>query len=231
MLTVENLHAYYGLSHVLQGVSLDVKEGEVVSILGRNGAGKTTTLRAIMGYLKPNPGRIIYRGRDIGNLPPYVISRMGLGFVPQERGIFASLTARENLTVAARRGERGLWTLDKVFELFPRLKERAEFRGSKLSGGEQQMLSIARALLLNPSLLVLDEPSEGLAPLIVQEVIRTLQDLRKRGPSILIVEQNVGVALSLADRHFVLSKGQVCFAGTTEHLKRNEAVVRRNLGL
>jgi len=231
MLTVENLHAYYGLSHVLQGVSLDVKEGEVVSILGRNGAGKTTTLRAIMGYLKPNPGRITYRGRDIGNLPPYVISRMGLGFVPQERGIFASLTARENLTVAARRGESGLWTLDKVFELFPRLKERVELRGSKLSGGEQQMLSIARALLLNPSLLVLDEPSEGLAPLIVQEVIRTLQDLRKRGPSILIVEQNVGVALSLADRHFVLSKGQVCFAGTTEQLKRNEAAVRRNLGL
>ena len=231
MLTVENLHAYYGLSHVLQGVSLDVKEGEVVSILGRNGAGKTTTLRAIMGYLKPNPGRITYRGRDIGNLPPYVISRMGLGFVPQERGIFASLTARENLTVAARRGERGLWTLDKVFELFPRLKERVELRGSKLSGGEQQMLSIARALLLNPSLLVLDEPSEGLAPLIVQEVIRTLQDLRKRGPSILIVEQNVRVALSLADRHFVLSKGQVCFAGTTEQLKRNDAAVRRNLGL
>jgi branched-chain amino acid transport system ATP-binding protein len=231
MLTVENLHAYYGLSHVLQGVSLDVKEGEVVSILGRNGAGKTTTLLAIMGYLKPNPGRITYRGRDIGNSPPYVISRLGLGFVPQERGIFATLTARENLTVAARRGERGLWTLDKVFELFPRLKERAELRGSKLSGGEQQMLSIARALLLNPSLLVLDEPSEGLAPLIVQEVIRTLQDLRKRGPSILIVEQNVGVALSLADRHFVLSKGQVCFAGTTEKLKRNEAAVRRNLGL
>jgi branched-chain amino acid transport system ATP-binding protein len=231
MLTVENLHAYYGLSHVLQGVSLDVKEGEVVSILGRNGAGKTTTLLAIMGYLKPNPGRITYRGRDIGNSPPYVISRLGLGFVPQERGIFATLTARENLTVAARRGERGLWTLDKVFELFPRLKERAELRGSKLSGGEQQMLSIARALLLNPSLLVLDEPSEGLAPLIVQEVIRTLQDLRKRGPSILIVEQNVGVALSLADRHFVLSKGQVCFAGTTEQLKRNEVVVRRSLGL
>jgi branched-chain amino acid transport system ATP-binding protein len=231
MLTVENLHAYYGLSHVLQGVSLDVKEGEVVSILGRNGAGKTTTLLAIMGYLKPNPGRVTYRGRDIGNLPPYVISRMGLGFVPQERGIFASLTARENLTVAARRGERGLWTLDKVFELFPRLKERAELRSSKLSGGEQQMLSIARALLFNPSLLVLDEPSEGLAPLIVQEVIRTLQDVRKRGPSILIVEQNLRVALSLADRHFILNKGQVCFAGTTEQLKRNEAMVRRNLGL
>jgi branched-chain amino acid transport system ATP-binding protein len=156
---------------------------------------------------------------------------LGLGFMPQERGIFASLTARENLTVAARRGERGLWTLDKVFELFPRLKERVGLRGSKLSGGEQQMLSIARALLLNPSLLVLDEPSEGPAPLIVQEVIRTLQDLRKSGPSILIVKQNVQAALSLADRHFVLSKGQVCFAGTTEQLKRNEAVIRRNLGL
>ena len=184
-----------------------------------------------MGYLKPNPGRIAYRGRDIGNLPPYVISRLGLGFVPQERGIFASLTVRENLTVAARRGERRLWTLDKVLELFPQLKERVEFRGSKLSGGEQQMLSIARALLLNPSLLVLDEPSEGLAPLIVQEVIRTLQDVRKRGLSILIVEQNVRVALAVADRHFVLSKGQVCFAGTTEEFKRKEAMVRQNLGL
>jgi branched-chain amino acid transport system ATP-binding protein len=231
MLTVENLHAYYGPSHVLQGVSLDVKEGEVVSLLGRNGAGKTTTLLAIMGYLKPNPGRIAYRGRDIGNLPPYVISRMGLGFVPQERGIFASLTVRENLTVAARRGDRRLWTLDKVLELFPHLKERVEFRGSKLAGGEQQRLAIARALLLNPSLLVLDEPSEGLAPLIVQEVIRTLQDVRKRGLSILIVEQNVRVALAVADRHFVLSKGQVCFAGTTEELKRNEAMVRQHLGL
>jgi len=231
MLAVENLHAYYGPSHVLQGVSLDVREGEVVSLLGRNGAGKTTTLLAIMGYLKPNPGRIAYRGRDIGNLPPYVISRLGLGFVPQERGIFASLTVRENLTVAARRGDRRLWTLDKVLELFPQLKERVEFRGSKLSGGEQQMLSIARALLLNPSLLVLDEPSEGLAPLIVQEVIRTLQDVRKRGLSILIVEQNVRVALAVADRHFVLSKGQVCFAGTTEEFKRKEAMVRQNLGL
>jgi len=231
MLAVENLHAYYGPSHVLQGVSLDVREGEVVSLLGRNGAGKTTTLLAIMGYLKPNPGRIAYRGRDIGNLPPYVISRLGLGFVPQERGIFASLTVRENLTVAARRGERRLWTLDKVLELFPQLKERVEFRGSKLSGGEQQMLSIARALLLNPSLLVLDEPSEGLAPLIVQEVIRTLQDVRKRGLSILIVEQNVRVALAVADRHFVLRKGQVCFAGTTEEFKRKEAMVRQNLGL
>jgi branched-chain amino acid transport system ATP-binding protein len=231
MLAVENLHAYYGPSHVLQGVSLDVREGEVVSLLGRNGAGKTTTLLAIMGYLKPNPGRIAYRGRDIGNLPPYVISRLGLGFVPQERGIFASLTVRENLTVAARRGDRRLWTLDKVLELFPHLKERVEFRGSKLSGGEQQILSIARALLLNPSLLVLDEPSEGLAPLIVQEVIRTLQDVRKRGLSILIVEQNVRVALAVADRHFVLSKGQVCFAGTTEELKRNEAMVRQHLGL
>jgi branched-chain amino acid transport system ATP-binding protein len=231
MLTVENLHAYYGLSHVLQGVSLDVKEGEVVSLLGRNGAGKTTTLLAIMGYLKPSPGRIAYRDRDIGSLPPYVISRMGLGFVPQERGIFASLTVRENLTVAARRGENGRWTLDKVFGLFPRLKERAGFPGSKLSGGEQQMLSIARALLLNPSLLVLDEPSEGLAPLIVQEVIRTLQDVRQQGLSILLVEQNVRVAMVLADRHYVLSKGHVCFVGTSDELKRNEVMVRQNLGL
>lgn len=231
MLNVENAHAYYGLSHILQGVTLDVREGEAVSILGRNGAGKTSTLLAIMGYLKPYPGRIAYRGRDISGLPPYIISRLGLGYVPQERGVFPSLTVRENLTVAARGGEMGKWTLDRVYKLFPRLQERADFRGNKLSGGEQQMLSIARALLLNPSLLVLDEPSEGLAPLIVQEIIDTLHNVREEGVSLLIVEQNMRAALAVADRHFVLSKGQVCFSGTTGDLKDNELVIRQHLGL
>jgi branched-chain amino acid transport system ATP-binding protein len=231
MLNVENAHAYYGLSHILQGVTLDVREGEAVSILGRNGAGKTSTLLAIMGYLKPYPGRIAYRGRDISGLPPYTISRLGLGYVPQERGVFPSLTVRENLTVAARGGEMGKWTLDRVYKLFPRLQERADFRGNKLSGGEQQMLSIARALLLNPSLLVLDEPSEGLAPLIVQEIIDTLRNVREEGVSLLIVEQNMRAALAVADRHFVLSKGQVCFSGTTGDLKDNELVIRQHLGL
>ena len=231
MLHVADIHAYYGQSHVLQGVSLDVGKGEVVSLLGRNGSGKTTTLLTIMGYLSPAPGSITYDGVQIGGLPPYRISRMGLGFVPQERGIFPSLTVLENLTVAARRGQRGEWTLERVLGLFPRLRERAANRGSQLSGGEQQMLSIGRALLLNPSLLILDEPSEGLAPLIVQEIISILHEVRAGGLPILIVEQNIRAAFAVADRHYILSKGAVCFTGTTEELRGNEAMLHQHLGV
>lgn len=231
MLHVADIHAYYGQSHVLQGVSLDVGKGEVVSLLGRNGSGKTTTLLTIMGYLSPAPGSITYDGVEIGGLPPYRISRMGLGFVPQERGIFPSLTVLENLTVAARRGQRGEWTLERVLGLFPRLRERAANRGSQLSGGEQQMLSIGRALLLNPSLLILDEPSEGLAPLIVQEIISILHEVRAGGLPILIVEQNIRAAFAVADRHYILSKGAVCFTGTTEELRNNEAMLHQHLGV
>ena len=231
MLHVSDIHAYYGQSHVLQGVSLDVGKGEVVSLLGRNGSGKTTTLLTIMGYLSPAPGSIIYDGKQIGGLPPYRISRMGLGFVPQERGIFPSLTVLENLTVAARRGLRGEWTLERVLGLFPRLRERAANRGSQLSGGEQQMLSIGRALLLNPSLLILDEPSEGLAPLIVQEIIAILHEVRAGGLPILIVEQNIRAAFAVADRHYILSKGRVCFTGTTEELRNHEAALHQHLGV
>jgi len=231
MLHVADIHAYYGQSHVLQGVSLDVGRGEVVSLLGRNGSGKTTTLLTIMGYLSPAPGSITYDGVEIGGLPPYRISRMGLGFVPQERGIFPSLTVQENLTVAARKGQRGEWTLERVLGLFPRLRERAANRGSQLSGGEQQMLSIGRALLLNPSLLILDEPSEGLAPLIVQEIIAILHEVRAGGLPILIVEQNIRAAFAVADRHYILSKGAVCFTGTTDELRGNEAMLHQHLGV
>ncbi len=231
MLHVADIHAYYGQSHVLQGVSLDVGKGEVVSLLGRNGSGKTTTLLTIMGYLSPAPGSITYGGVEIGGLPPYRISRMGLGFVPQERGIFPSLTVLENLTVAARKGQRGEWTLERVLGLFPRLRERAANRGSQLSGGEQQMLSIGRALLLNPSLLILDEPSEGLAPLIVQEIITILHEVRAGGLPILIVEQNIRAAFAVADRHYILSKGAVCFTGTTDELRNNEAMLHQHLGV
>ena len=231
MLHVADIHAYYGQSHVLQGVSLDVGRGEVVSLLGRNGSGKTTTLLTIMGYLSPAPGSITYDGVEIGGLPPYRISRMGLGFVPQERGIFPSLTVLENLTVAARKGQRGEWTLERVLGLFPRLRERAANRGSQLSGGEQQMLSIGRALLLNPSLLILDEPSEGLAPLIVQEIIAILHEVRAGGLPILIVEQNIRAAFAVADRHYILSKGAVCFTGTTDELRGNEAMLHQHLGV
>jgi branched-chain amino acid transport system ATP-binding protein len=231
MLEIKDLHAFYGLSHVLQGVSLWVGSGEVVSILGRNGAGKSTTLLAIMGFLKPKPGEISFKSRSIGGLPPYRISRLGIGFVPQERGIFGSLTVQENLTVAARWGVSGEWTLERIYGLFPRLRERSGFRGSKLSGGEQQMLSIARALLLNPELLILDEPSEGLAPIIVQEILSILRDVREAGMSILLVEQNIRAALDVADRHYVMSKGTVCFSGTSADLRQNSALLNQHLGI
>ena len=231
MLSIENLHAYHGLSHVLQGVSLTIGEGEAVSLLGRNGAGKTTTLLALMGYLKPKPGKIEFRGRDISRLPPYRVSRLGIGFVPQERGVFPSLTVRENLTVAARGGAGAPWTLKDVYKLFPRLDERRDNRGNQLSGGEQQMLAIGRALLLNPRLLVLDEPSEGLAPLIVEEIIKTLREVRDNGLSILIVEQNVKVAFDVADRHYILVKGAVAYQGATADIRANDQVVKQYLGV
>jgi branched-chain amino acid transport system ATP-binding protein len=231
MLAVEDVHAYYGQSHVLHGVSLTVGRGEIVSLLGRNGSGKTTTLLTIMGFIAPPRGAVIYDGRDIGGWAPFRVSRLGLGFVPQERGIFSSLTVRENLTVAARRGLSGEWTLERVYELFPRLRERAANRGSQLSGGEQQMLSIARALLLNPALLILDEPSEGLAPLIVRELIAVLKRVQAAGLPILLVEQNIHAAFALAERHYILSKGQVCYSGTTAELKADEQALHTHLGI
>jgi branched-chain amino acid transport system ATP-binding protein len=231
MLIASDIHAYYGQSHVLQGISLEVKAGEVVAILGRNGSGKTTTLLTIMGFLSPAPGRVSYEGRDISGWAPYRVSRLGLGFVPQERGVFPSLTVRENLTVAARKGRSGNWTLQQVFKLFPRLEERAANRGSQLSGGEQQMLSIARALLLNPSLLILDEPSEGLAPLIVQEIISILRQVRDAGLAILLVEQNMRAAFAVAERHYIRAKGRICYTGTTRELESNEAVLHEHLGI
>jgi branched-chain amino acid transport system ATP-binding protein len=231
MLDLENVNAYYGDSHVLHGVSLPVREGEVVCLLGRNGAGKTTTILTIMGYLKPRPGRILFRGQDIAVLPPYRVARLGFGFVPQERGIFPSLTVRENLTVFARgRGERR-WTLEGVFDLFPNLKARQRNLGFQLSGGEQQMLSIARALMLNPTLLLLDEPSEGLAPMLVQQIIEVLKSLKREGLAILLVEQSLHTALAVADRHHVINKGEICFTGTSAELEDNDLVLRSYLSV
>ena len=203
----------------------------MVCLLGRNGAGKTTTILTIMGYLKPRPGRILFRGRDIAALPPYAVARLGFGFVPQERGIFPSLTVRENLTVFARGRAGGRWTLERILELFPSLRARERNLGFQLSGGEQQMLSIARALMLNPSLLLLDEPSEGLAPMIVQDIIEVLRNLKREGLAILLVEQNLRTALAVADRHHVMNKGEICFTGSSGELEGNEFVLRNYLSV
>ncbi len=231
MLDLKNVDAYYGESHILHGVSLTVRNGEVACLLGRNGAGKTTTILTIMGYLHPRRGTISFNGRDIGGLPPYAVARLGFGFVPQERGIFPSLSVHENLTVFARVGRNGYWTLQRVFELFPSLRARERNLGFQLSGGEQQMLSIARALLLNPVLLLLDEPSEGLAPMIVQEIIDVLKHLKGEGLAIVLVEQNLSVALAVADLHHVMNKGAICFTGNTAELENNELVLRNYLSV
>jgi branched-chain amino acid transport system ATP-binding protein len=231
MLELDNIHAYYGDSHILHGVSLSVRPGEVVCLLGRNGAGKTTTILTVMGYLQPRPGRIRYNKRDTASLPPYAVARLGFGFVPQERGIFPSLTVRENLTTFARAAGRGFWTLPRIFELFPNLRARERNLGFQLSGGEQQMLSIARALMLNPALLLLDEPSEGLAPMIVQEIIKVLARLKQEGLAILLVEQNLRAAFAVGDRHHVMNKGEICFTGSSADLESNDFVLRNYLSV
>jgi branched-chain amino acid transport system ATP-binding protein len=216
---------------VLRGVSLTVGKGEVVCLLGRNGAGKTTTILTVMGYLHPRDGRVRYSGRDIGALPPYAVSRLGVGFVPQERGIFPSLTVRENLTVFARGSGANAWTLPRIFEIFPNLKARERNLGFQLSGGEQQMLSIARALMLNPDLLVLDEPSEGLAPMIVEEIVKVLRGLKDQGLAILLVEQNLRAAFAVGDRHHIMNKGEICFTGNSAEIENNETVLREYLSV
>jgi branched-chain amino acid transport system ATP-binding protein len=228
MLDVDGIHTYYGESHVLHGVSLHVGLGETVALLGRNGAGKTTLIRSIMGFTPPRDGRILVEGEPIHQWPAHRIARRGLGLVPQGRRIFAPLTVRENLLLAARADG---WTLERVFELFPRLRERAGQAGGTLSGGEQQMLAIGRALLTNGRMLLLDEPSEGLAPLIVREIGRVLARLKGERLSILLVEQNYHLALRIADRVYVMSKGQIVYEGTPDALEANEEVKRRFLGV
>jgi branched-chain amino acid transport system ATP-binding protein len=230
MLDVETIHTYYGESHILHGVSLAVAAGEAVSILGRNGVGKTTLIRSIVGFTPPREGAIRLDGASIHRRPPHEIARRGIGLVPQGRRIFSPLTVQENLTLAARL-QRGAWTLEAVYRLFPRLAERAWQGAGTLSGGEQQMLAVGRALMTNPTLLLLDEPSEGLAPLVVREIGRVLVRLKEQGLSILLVEQNVRLALRVADRVYVMSKGQIVYHGTPSDLDRSEDVKRRFLGI
>jgi branched-chain amino acid transport system ATP-binding protein len=232
MLDVEAIHTYYGDSHILHGVSLRVAAGEAVALLGRNGAGKTTLIRSIMGFAPPREGRIALEGEPIGAWPTHRIARRGLALVPQGRRIFAPLTVRENLVLGARpSGRPDDWTVERVLELFPRLRERAGQAGGTLSGGEQQMLALGRALLTNGRVLLLDEPSEGLAPQIVREVGKVLTRLKAERLSILLVEQNYHLALAIADRVYVMSKGQIVWEGTPAALESSEDVKRRYLGV
>jgi branched-chain amino acid transport system ATP-binding protein len=229
VLEVEDVHTYYGASHVLQGITLRVGEGEVLAILGRNGVGKTTLVRSIIGFTPPRRGAVRFRGDTITRWPPYRMVAAGLALVPQGRRVFPSLTVRENLDVARRAG--GRWSVARVEALFPRLAERARNRADKLSGGEQQMLAIGRALMTDPALLLLDEPTEGLAPLLVREVGRVLGELKREGLSILLVEQNLPLALSVADRTHILSRGQIVHSARPVELAADEAVKSRYLGV
>jgi len=230
-LAVEDVNASYGQSHVLRDVSLHVDDGEVVGLLGRNGAGKTTTLRTIAGVLPASSGRIALDGEDVTGLPDYRISRRGLSYVAEERAIFPDLTVFENLKMGQVRGGEGLYTLSSVFEAFPRLEERRSFRASHLSGGEQQMLVIARALLSSTEVLLLDEPSEGLAPQIVQDILDIVAEIRDAGVSILLVEQNLNAVLELADRNYVLNNGEVAYEGSSEELRDDRETQEQLLGV
>jgi branched-chain amino acid transport system ATP-binding protein len=229
LLELHQIHAAYGNAPALFGVSLEVGSGECVCLLGRNGVGKTTTLRSIMGFNAPTSGAVLWRGRPITAWPPHRVARLGIGFVPEDRRIFGELTAWENLDVARRVARRlGPWTIQSVCELFPRLRELRDRRGGLLSGGEQQMLTIARTLMLNPELLLLDEPSEGLAPMIVDQLLDRVGALKRQGLTIVLAEQGVDFSLALADRVYVLEKGAVRFSGPAAEL-RNDVDLRHKL--
>ena len=229
ILEIRNIDTFYGLGHILHGLSLNLAEGEIVALLGRNGAGKTTTLRSITGLAPPRSGEIRYKGTNIAGLAPHRISRMGVALVPETRGIFSYLNARENLLIAERRGSR--WTMDAVLRRFPALRGRLESKGRLLSGGEQEMLAIARALMTDPELMLLDEPSQGLAPLVVSAVMDTIRELKSRRVSMLLVEQNVEMALQLADRVYVIDHGTVVFEGAPKELRGNIQVTTTYLGV
>lgn len=231
MLTIDRLEAGYGASRVLFGLSLEAPAGRVVSLIGRNGMGKSTTVRTVMGMLKPRAGRVEFDGHDLSGLAPNAIARLGLGLVPEGRRVFASLSVEENLVATARPGHDGRWTLKRVFALFPRLDERRRQLAKTLSGGEQQMLAIGRALLINPRLLILDEATEGLAPLIRAEIWRCLRQLKAEGQTILLIDKNLSEMASLVDRHHVVEKGRVVWAGSSAELKHDPDVAHRYLGI
>ncbi|MFQ5775650.1 MAG: ABC transporter ATP-binding protein [Kiloniellaceae bacterium] len=234
MLRVEGLETFYGDSQVLFGMDLAVGAGEVVTLLGRNGMGKTTTVRSIMGLVRPRAGRVRFRERDITGLAPYAVARAGLGLVPEGRQVFPNLTVRENLVATARApgdGAGRAWTLERVLDLFPALRERLAGYGDQLSGGEQQMLAIGRALMTNPALLILDEATEGLAPLVRAEIWRTLEALKRAGQAILVIDKNVAALTRIADRHAIIEKGRAVWTGTSAELAADPGLRERYLGL
>lgn len=227
MLKVEEIHSYYGQSHVLHGVSLGLNAGEIVCILGRNGVGKTTTLKSIIGLVPPRSGSITFKGQELIGLRPFQISRLGIGFVPEERRIFGSLTVEENLLIGMKKGCHNggnSWSLERVYETFPVLKKRRNNLGKHLSGGEQQILTIVRTLMGNPEVLLVDEPTEGLAPLMAKEILGILSRIREDGVSILMVEQNFKATIKMGDRFYVMNKGQIVFEGTREDLMKAEDI-------
>jgi branched-chain amino acid transport system ATP-binding protein len=229
LLDVDEIHSYYEKSHILHGVSLKLKKGELICLLGRNGVGKSTTLKSVMGIVQPREGSIVFDGQDLIGKEPYQISRMGIGFVPEDRRIFKSLTANENLLMGIKREKNEAsskqdWTIEKVYEAFPQLKERKDSKGAHLSGGEQQMLTVARTLMGNPQLMLIDEPTEGLAPTIVKDVLNMLSAIRESGVAILMVEQNFKASIKIADRFYIMSKGQIVFEGDGSALQAAEEV-------
>ena len=231
LLDVVDIHTYYEHSHVLQGVSLQAETGSVTAILGRNGVGKTTLIRSVIGFTPPRTGSVAFAGEAIERLPSHEIARRGVGLVPQGRRIFPSLTVRENLAIGGVPGRRGRWTAETVYDLFPRLRDRSGNYGGQLSGGEQQMLTIGRALMSNPVLLLMDEPSEGLAPLIVRELEQTMGRLKETGLAIVLVEQNLPLALAVADTAYIISKGRVVFHGDPEIIRTDHEVRTTFLGI
>jgi len=231
MLKVLGIHTYYGLSHILFDVSLEVKEAQVACLLGRNGAGKTTTLKSIMGLVPPRQGKVIFQNEDITGAQPYILVKKGIGYVPDDRRIFADLSVKDNLEIAARkRNGKKQWTLERVYELFPSLKAFSDRRGGLLSGGEQKMLAIGRALMTNPELLLLDEPTEGLAPLLVRNLRETIETLKSAGLTVLLAEQNVKFTLKLSDYGYIIDDGRICYQGTVQELISSEEV-RKTCGL
>ncbi len=231
MLRVEDIHTYYGNSYILQGVSLSVEKGEIVTLLGRNGMGKSTTIKTVMGLVPPRSGRILFNGADLVGLKPYRIAQAGIGFVPEDRRVFPSLTVLENLNLPVKRGLGQGWSLEKVYEFFPRLKERSSHKGFELSGGEQQMLAIARVLRMKSRLILLDEPTEGLAPLLVKAIETILRQIKREAITTLLVEQNSRFVTQVADWHYVLCHGKIVYEGSNEDFEAQEEVKREYLGI